>query len=292
MARRQSLWPTLSVLAVVLAIAGCQDTDAGAENSAARVPSPAAGVTREAASPLPSPTADGLTSTGSVTDVVDGDTIKVDGKSVRLIGIDAPEVGQCGYDEATAAMAELVAGKSVTLTAVAGRDDSDQYGRLLRFVDVNGTDAGLREITLGLAVARYDGRDGYGVHPRQDPYVAADAAAADFTCAPAEPTSVPTAQAKPAPAPAAPVPAPVKHAPAKPAPAKPAPAKPAPTKPTPAPPTGPGTRAQCDPSYPTVCIPSPPPDLDCGDITFRNFPVLPPDPHRFDGDKDGIGCET
>lgn len=42
----------------------------------------------------------------------------------------------------------------------------------------------------------------------------------------------------------------------------------------------------CDPSYPTVCIPPPPPDLDCGDITFRRFKVLQPDPHRFDGDKD------
>lgn len=47
----------------------------------------------------------------------------------------------------------------------------------------------------------------------------------------------------------------------------------------------------CDPSYPTVCIPPPPPDLDCGDIPDRNFKVLQPDPHRFDGDKDGIGCE-
>jgi micrococcal nuclease len=34
------------------------------------------------------------------------------------------------------------------------------------------------------------------------------------------------------------------------------------------------------------------PRLDCGQITHRNFKVLPPDPHRFDGDKDGIGCET
>ena len=48
---------------------------------------------------------------------------------------------------------------------------------------------------------------------------------------------------------------------------------------------------RCDPSYPTVCIPPPPPDLDCGDIPYRNFTVLPPDPHRFDGDGDGIGCE-
>ena len=49
---------------------------------------------------------------------------------------------------------------------------------------------------------------------------------------------------------------------------------------------------QCDPSYPTVCIPSPPPDLDCGDIPYKKFVVLQPDPHRFDGDKDGIGCES
>lgn len=49
---------------------------------------------------------------------------------------------------------------------------------------------------------------------------------------------------------------------------------------------------RCDKSYPGVCIPSPPPDLDCGEIAYREFVVLPPDPHRFDGDKDGVGCES
>ncbi len=34
----------------------------------------------------------------------------------------------------------------------------------------------------------------------------------------------------------------------------------------------------CDPTYPTVCIPPPPPDLDCSQIPYRNFKVLPPDP--------------
>ena len=53
----------------------------------------------------------------------------------------------------------------------------------------------------------------------------------------------------------------------------------------------PSTAGDCDPSYPTVCIPPPPPDLDCSDISYRRFEVLPPDPHRFDGDHDGIGCE-
>lgn len=65
------------------------------------------------------------------------------------------------------------------------------------------------------------------------------------------------------------------------------------SQPTGGPPPGAtGAGGRCDPAYPTVCIPPPPPDLDCGDIPFRNFKVLPPDPHRFDGDHDGIGCET
>jgi len=42
---------------------------------------------------------------------------------------------------------------------------------------------------------------------------------------------------------------------------------------------------------PLFTIPPWPPDLNCGDISYRNFYVLPDDPHGFDGDKDGIGCE-
>ena len=57
-------------------------------------------------------------------------------------------------------------------------------------------------------------------------------------------------------------------------------------------PATPAIPRSCDPSYPTVCISPPPPDLDCREIPHRNFTVLPPDPHRFDGDKDGVGCET
>ncbi len=64
----------------------------------------------------------------------------------------------------------------------------------------------------------------------------------------------------------------------------PAPTTPPAPEPTPPPP-------DCDPSYPDFCIRSPPPELDCGGIVFRNFTVLPPDPHGFDEDKDGIGCE-
>jgi hypothetical protein len=47
----------------------------------------------------------------------------------------------------------------------------------------------------------------------------------------------------------------------------------------------------CDPAYPTICISSPPPRLTCADIPFRAFKVLRPDPHNFDPDHNGIGCE-
>ena len=49
---------------------------------------------------------------------------------------------------------------------------------------------------------------------------------------------------------------------------------------------------ECDPSYPDFCIVSSPPDLNCSDISQKKFTVLQPDPHRFDGDKDGLGCES
>ena len=52
------------------------------------------------------------------------------------------------------------------------------------------------------------------------------------------------------------------------------------------------TQSNCNSSYPDFCIPSPPPDLNCTDIPEKRFTVLQPDPHRFDGDKDGIGCES
>ena len=48
----------------------------------------------------------------------------------------------------------------------------------------------------------------------------------------------------------------------------------------------------CDPSYPDVCIAPYPPDLDCGEIGHSNFRVIGDDPHGFDRDNDGIGCES
>jgi hypothetical protein len=52
----------------------------------------------------------------------------------------------------------------------------------------------------------------------------------------------------------------------------------------------------CNPSYPTVktCIPNGSPDLNCPTLLkqgIHNFQVVGPDPHGFDRDHDGIGCE-
>ncbi|MDP9354667.1 MAG: thermonuclease family protein [Chloroflexota bacterium] len=68
--------------------------------------------------------------------------------------------------------------------------------------------------------------------------------------------------------------------------------QPAEQPPVVAPPAEAPATGGCDPSYPGVCIPSAPPDLDCGQIGYRGFTVLPPDPDGFDGDGDGVGCES
>ena len=110
-----------------------------------------------------------------VTQVVDGDTVVIDsGKRVRLIGVDTPERDTCGFAAATAAMRRMVEERTVVLVNPDSVQDLDTYGRLLRFVDVGGRDAGLAQIRSGLGTARYDSRDGYDEHPREDEYHRAD----------------------------------------------------------------------------------------------------------------------
>jgi micrococcal nuclease len=48
----------------------------------------------------------------------------------------------------------------------------------------------------------------------------------------------------------------------------------------------------CDPSYPDVCIASPLPELNCDDVSFKDIKVVGDDPHGFDREGDGIGCES
>jgi hypothetical protein len=60
----------------------------------------------------------------------------------------------------------------------------------------------------------------------------------------------------------------------------------------PRPPTTRPPVENCDPSYPDFCIPPPPPDLNCDEVNGSDFTVRSPDPHGFDGDSDGVGCES
>ena len=104
---------------------------------------------------------------------------------------DTPEVGECGDDEAAAVLRRLVDGRRVTLVAGASQD-RDRYGRLLRYVEVDGVDANLVLLQRGRAIARYDSRDGYGPHAREGAYIAADRASptANVCAAPAAPSTI------------------------------------------------------------------------------------------------------
>lgn len=77
--------------------------------------------------------------TGRVTRVIDGDTIDVniDGEvlRVRYVGVNTPERDEACYSDATNANRTLVEGKTVRLER--DTSDTDQYGRLLRYIYVD-----------------------------------------------------------------------------------------------------------------------------------------------------------
>lgn len=114
--------------------------------------------------------------TGLRVEVVDGDTVRLpSGLRVRLIGINAPDKGECGDGAATAKLHDLVDDQDVTLPNPDSVNETDKWGRLLRYVEVRGgVDTGYILVKSGLAQARYDSRDGYDAHPRENQYRRAD----------------------------------------------------------------------------------------------------------------------
>lgn len=71
--------------------------------------------------------------TVEVVRIVDGDTIRIEGNmKVRLIGIDAPEIGECYYEESRDELIRLIQGKYVRLEK--DIESVDGFGRLLRYV--------------------------------------------------------------------------------------------------------------------------------------------------------------
>ncbi|MFN4229861.1 thermonuclease family protein [Parvibaculum sp.] len=96
----------------------------------------------------------------------DGDTITIEGERIRIIGLDAPEIGsgaRCA-SEASAAIAarnrlsDLLADAEITLR----RDGTDRYGRTLAYIYADGRD--VAKLLIREKLARpYDGghREGW-----------------------------------------------------------------------------------------------------------------------------------
>ena len=93
--------------------------------------------------------------TAVVTRVIDGDTVELDnGRTVRLIGIDTPEVyggSECGGQQASAYMERIATGRRVSVHTDPTQDTYDRYGRLLAYLDAGETDLGKAVLRAGWA---------------------------------------------------------------------------------------------------------------------------------------------
>jgi micrococcal nuclease len=87
------------------------------------------------------------TLTAVVTFVRDGDTIEVGGMAIRLNGLAAPESGEPGGDEATAAMKELVLDREVRYEL----DGERTHDRCVAVCYMDGADIAAVLVSQGLA---------------------------------------------------------------------------------------------------------------------------------------------
>lgn len=207
---------------------------------------------------------------GDVTYVVDGDTVQVGGgPQIRFVGMDTPERGSCGYNEATNRLSELIDDKTVTVVHTVG-NTTDKYGRELGYIEVGGIDVGRRLIAEGFAHARYDSLDGYEHHPRQDDYRALDAATTNRCGTASRGANLPPPASSPLPT--STIPQPTTTA-----------TRSATTI------TTPGTA--CHPAY-QPCLPIQR-DMNCGAVGHKVRVIVPDvDPYNLDSEGDGIGCES
>lgn len=92
--------------------------------------------------------------------VIDGDTLRMpDGERVRLLNIDAPEMppkSKCEREErlaleARSRLSQMIRGASDVTLRFGGDRDHDRYGRSLRYLVIDGRDAGEVLMAEGLA---------------------------------------------------------------------------------------------------------------------------------------------
>lgn len=97
---------------------------------------------------------------GFVEQVIDGDTLKVNSSSVRLLGINCPERGEEYYNESKSFLEEQTLEKVVKLEK--GKQDLDLYGRKLRYVFVDDKNVNLKLVEEGFANFYFpEGKDKY-----------------------------------------------------------------------------------------------------------------------------------
>jgi len=105
--------------------------------------------------------------TGTVTSVIDGDTIKVDGQSIRFALASAPEMNEFGGDIARDFIQELCpVGSTVTVDEDDGQTEGS-YGRIIGVIYCNGVnlneelvDSGLGYLTSGFCDrSEFEGMD-------------------------------------------------------------------------------------------------------------------------------------
>jgi len=109
-------------------------------------------------SPSTSPTPSGSETPGgeaaTVASVSDGDTLRTTaGRKIRLVQIDAPELhGDC-YGKAALVVLRRLApvGARITLQRDPSLDNTDRYGRQLRYVLVSGTNVNVELVREGAA---------------------------------------------------------------------------------------------------------------------------------------------
>jgi len=126
-----------------------------------------------------------------VTSVSSGDTITVerdgDMRTVHLLGIWAPEAGECGFNESRQYLVDGIQGVEVVLKeydanpgSPAAEPSADTLTPWELYVEFSRLDVGLAQIEAGHAVASGD------VHGRSDQYRAAQRASQDagrYACA-------------------------------------------------------------------------------------------------------------
>lgn len=96
----------------------------------------------------------------TVTKIIDGDTIIVEGgRTIRLLGIDSDERGYPCYQEAKNRLESLVLGKEVKLEK--DNENKGKHGRYLRYIFLNATNINVKLLREGLAITRISGTSKY-----------------------------------------------------------------------------------------------------------------------------------